>query len=480
MPHVSAQAIDSYIESEWEHYLADLARLVSIDSTLDKATAAEGAPFGAGPRAALDEILGIAARIGLEPHDGEGYAGFADLPAQLAAANADATPPRAQTVGVIGHVDVVPPGQGWTFSPFALTRKEGMLLGRGTTDDKGPLLCALYALKFWIDAGVSLRHNVRFIFGCNEETGMEEVPYFLKHYGAPDFLFTPDAEFPLCYGEKGLFGVTLSKTIAAGSIESFEGGSATNAVPACASAVIYADAALLPCAQRIEVESLGPNKARIVAQGVSGHASMPEGTVNAIAVLAKYLLDARVGSKEERAWLEVVAHMAATTDGSAAEVAAQDDDFGALTSVVGIAGKEDTRWNFTVDIRFPTATSGSALVCAFEKVAKRAGATLEVTRNQEPFIVNPHTEAVQALLQAYNEATGKQAKPFTMGGATYAREFPHAVSFGPAEEGACEKPAWVGGMHGADEGTSEEELKRALGIYIRAFGNLAEVQEIGA
>lgn len=367
-----------------------------------------------------------------------------------------------------------------TFPPFELTRKEGMLIGRGTTDDKGPLLCALYALKFWIDAQVPLRHTVRFIFGCNEETGMDEVPYFLEHYGAPDFLFTPDAEFPLCYGEKGLFGVTLTRAIPAGDILSFEGGSATNAVPAYASAVVRADVQALPYAQHVMLEPLEAGAVRVLAEGISGHASTPEGTVNALAVLAQYLLDARVGSCEERAWLEVLEHLAATTDGSAAGVAVEDDDFGALTSVVGIARKNDDRWSFTVDIRFPTATTGDALIAAFEEVAARADASLEITRNQEPFIVNPHTEAVQALLRAYNEATGQQAKPFTMGGATYAREFPHAVSFGPAEEGACEKPAWVGNMHGADEGTSEEELKRAMGIYIRAFGNLAEVSDIRA
>lgn len=471
MPHVSTSVIDEFIDREWESYLADLARLISIDSSFDPTTAAAGAPFGAGPRAALDGILAIAQRMGLETHDGEGYAGYADYPAGA---------PDAQTVGVIGHVDVVPAGQGWTFPPFELTAQEGMLLGRGTTDDKGPLLCALYALKFWIDAGIPLHHTVRFIFGCNEETGMAEVPYFLEHYGAPDFLFTPDAEFPLCYGEKGLFGVTLTKTIPVGDIVAFEGGSATNAVPAQASAVVRARAESLPSAQRIRLESRDTETVCIEAQGVSGHASTPEGTVNALAVLAQYLLDAGIGSEEERAWLGVLAHMAATTDGSTAGVAANDDDFGALTSVVGVVRKEGERWSFTVDIRFPAATTGEVLIAAFERVAESANAVLEVTRNQEPFVVNPHTEAVQALLRAYNEETGRQARPFTMGGATYAREFPHAVSFGPAEEGVYEKPAWVGAMHGANEGTSEHELKRAMRIYIRAFGNLAEVSDIRA
>ena len=107
-------------------------------------------------------------RQGLEPHDGDGYAGFADLPGE-----------SGQQIGVIGHVDVVPAGEGWDFDPFSLTCKDGVLVGRGASDDKAPLLTALYGLKFWLDRGANLRHAVCFIFGCNEESGMGDVPYYL-------------------------------------------------------------------------------------------------------------------------------------------------------------------------------------------------------------------------------------------------------------------------------------------------------------
>lgn len=461
--------IAEYVDQNWEAYLADAERLIAIDSSEDLPNAAPGAPFGPGPRKALDEMLAIAERFGLETHDGEGYAGFADLPGE-----------SGQQVGVIGHVDVVPAGEGWHFEPFALTRKDGMLLGRGTTDDKMPVLGALYALKFWMERGVSLRHTIRFIFGCNEESGMAEIPYYLKHYGAPDFLFTPDADFPLCYGEKGLFGCTISKNVPEGAIVSFSGGTASNAVPGVARAVVTAAAATLPAADRIAIEPAGEGLALITATGVSGHASLPEGTVNAVAVLARYLMVVGVCSAEENAWLEFVANLASNTDGSAVGAEAADDDFGALTSVVGVVSKEGERWSFTVDIRFPTATTSEKLEKIFREAAANNGAEAEVTRAQDPFVVNPDTAPVQALLDGYCEETGKNVRPFTMGGATYAREFPNAVSFGPAEPGAFDTPSWVGGMHGADEGVAEEEVKRAMRIYIRAFGNLAEVENVSA
>ncbi len=108
MAKVSSEEIDAYVERCWPLFLEDLARLVSIDSSLDDEHAAPAAPFGPGPRAALDEMLAIAARMGLEVADGEGYAGYADLPGDG---------PDSQQVGVIGHVDVVPAAQGWTFPP---------------------------------------------------------------------------------------------------------------------------------------------------------------------------------------------------------------------------------------------------------------------------------------------------------------------------------------------------------------------------
>lgn len=457
--------IEAFIEENWTAFLEDAAALISIDSSLDAAHAAEGAPFGPGPRAALDAALAIAGRMGLEPHNGEGYAGYADLPGE-----------SGQQLGAIGHVDVVPAGEGWDFEPFALTCKDGILLGRGTSDDKAPVLAALYGLKFWLDKGANLHHAIRFIFGCNEESGMGDVPYYLAHHIAPDFLFTPDADFPLCYGEKGQFGVAVTSGVVEGAIASFDAGTASNAVPGIARAVVAVPAS---AAKGISLERTSEGTL-VVARGVAGHASLPEGTVNAIGVLCRYLAGCGVCSDEEARWLMFVAGLAESTDGAAANIACSDKDFGALTSVVGIMRKEAGRYTFTVDVRFPTAVTSAALADAFAYLAEGNDASVEVTSNKPPFVVDPDTAPVRALMDAYCETTGKQVRPFTMGGGTYAREFPNAVSFGPAEEGAFPVPEWVGGMHAANEGIAEEELKRALRIYIRAFGNLAEVEDLHA
>ena len=135
-----AEKIDAYLAENWEAMVDDIAALVRIPSFMESDKATEGAPFGPGPRQALDAALGMAARMGFQTHDAEGYIGFADFPGA-----------SDTQIGIIGHTDVVPAGPGWTFEPYEVTRKEGYLVGRGTIDDKGPSVVALHAMKFWKD-----------------------------------------------------------------------------------------------------------------------------------------------------------------------------------------------------------------------------------------------------------------------------------------------------------------------------------------
>ena len=241
--------IDAYLEKNWDAMVDDIATLVRIPSFLESDKAADGAPFGPGPKQALDAALGIAERMGFQTHDAEGYIGFADFPGA-----------SDTQLGIIGHIDVVPAGPGWHFEPYQVTRKDGYLLGRGVIDDKGPSVVALHAMNLWrrmqLDGQApQLPYTLRFIFGVNEETRMDDVHYYRAHHAAPAFLFTPDAEFPVCYGEKGIYHSLMTSAdvpVEQRTVISLEGGTAVNAVPGHAQAVVRAGVCELPAAQGIE------------------------------------------------------------------------------------------------------------------------------------------------------------------------------------------------------------------------------------
>jgi succinyl-diaminopimelate desuccinylase len=458
---------DAFIDAHWEEIVREIVTLVAVPSIVDFTRATAEDPSGPEAHEGLRASVDLAQRLGFNAWDDAGEIGIADLEGE-----------RDEQLAMICHADVVTPGVGWTSDPWTLERREGFLIGRGVIDDKGPLVISLYCMKFfqeWCEkTGARLPYTLRMLMGTNEETGtMRDVRYYLEHYPAPAFLFTPDNAFPACYGEKGQFDCAImSPAIIDGRIVDFTtGDSSTNAVPSQATLVVYADVANLPAAEGIEIADAGDGCARLVATGRGGHASLPEGTVNAIDMLVKYALANGLCNPAEEAYLRMIGRIMDSTDGSSIGVDSRDEYFGGLTCIVGTIHCEQGRMRITIDIRYPTSTTGEELLAKFQALTAEAGATVELTGGLPPFLTKPDSPAIQALAAAYREATGFDGEPFTIGGGTYAREFPCAASFGP-EDPHDAYPDWVGPMHGADEGVSEESLKRAMRVYILTIARL--------
>lgn len=445
--------IDAWRDGHWGEVIADIEALVQVESVEDLAAAQEGMPYGPGPRQALDRALALAARYGLDAHNCEGHIGYADLPGSSGA-----------QIGIIGHVDVVPAGPGWTVQPYAVTRRDGYLLGRGVVDDKGPIVVALHAVRFWAERfaarGEHPAHTVRVLFGANEETNMKDVEYYRAHFADPTFLITPDSQFPLGYGESGICSGTLvSARFPGGDILEIGGGQAVNAVPGEAWAVVRS----------------GSGTRRIQARGASAHASTPDLGVNAIGVLVNTLLDEGIGTSEERSFLELLRALHADTSGKACGIDCSDEHFGPLTMVGGVIALKDGRVTQSLDFRYPTTTTAQTIQERVGALASETGASFTMEHDKAPFLMDPASPAVQALLDAYRFVSGEDAEGQTSKGGTYARCFTAGVSFG-VEKPWLPAPDWVGGMHGPDEGVSEDLLKQSFSIYARALGNLMEVR----
>ena len=169
---------------------------------------AEGAPFGTDVRAALDQTLELCRELGFETTNVDGYMGYATWAGER---DADGEPALPGYVCALGHLDVVPEGTtGWKVPPYSAHLEDGRITSRGVLDNKGPIYTCLYALWALKRLGLSPRRDVRIIFGCNEETGFNDLRYYLEHEEAPVMGFTPDCKYPVVYAERGRMGVRLT------------------------------------------------------------------------------------------------------------------------------------------------------------------------------------------------------------------------------------------------------------------------------
>jgi succinyl-diaminopimelate desuccinylase len=457
-----------YVERIWEDAVKDIASLVAIRSVEDMDHAEPGKPYGPAPFEALQTAVDIAARMGMDAHNCEGNIGYADVKG--------ASPKQ---IAMIGHTDVVPEGTGWNYDPYKLTRKDGYLIGRGVLDDKGPTVLALYTAKFFAEraekTGEPNPYTIRVIIGNNEETEMRDVDWYLENYEQPEFLFTPDADFPLICGEKGGYSATIRSGKISDVIVEFDGGTVGNAVAGEATALVRADAAALPAAERISVEAAADGMAKITAHGIAAHASLPEGSINAIGLLVNYLLDNDLCSADEKRFLEFERLVFASYDGSTLGIKSEDQRLGALTCIGGTMRTKDGVFEQTIDSRYPESITGEKITETVGALAAQYGATLTCDLDMVPSYQSPDSAPIQTLVDTYNEFTGHNEKAYCIGGGTYARHFKCSGAFGPNDP-LDPMPEWIGAEHSADEGFSEEQLKRALEIYIVSTARLMRLE----
>ena len=382
--------------------IRDIGKLVAVESVSSEA---EGdMPFGAKCAEVLEQALEIASGMGLETRNCEGYLGYASY------GSGD------EYIATITHLDVVPAGDGWLADPFTMREREGWLIGRGVMDDKGPSVLCLYMLKFLRDYDIKLKHEIRALLGLSEEVGMEDAAYYLSHYPAPVFCFTPDGSFPVCNGEKGIYHGKITGRFTAGNILDIKGGTAANAIPGRAEALVKCDRELTS-AKNVEAIRDGVNW-RLISHGIGGHASRPSGTVNAIGQLIGYILDNGIADENEKAFLKTLQQIHASPDGSLIGVAADDGQFDPLTIVCGVIGYDENGHMYqTVDSRYPTNTSGDKIRST---ISDAFGDTADVITlsDAEPFYISADKPEIRICIDKYNEYTGDNAQPFNMGGGT--------------------------------------------------------------
>ncbi len=453
--------VNEFVNQNEESFVRDIITLVEIKSVQEEAL--PDAPFGQGPKDVLIKALELAENMGLSTVNCENYLGYAEVRGE-----------SDKYLASIGHLDVVPEGNGWKGDPYIVRNIEGWLVARGVADNKGACVLSLYMLKFFKENYETLPYSLRAILGCNEETGMKDVSYYLENYPAPEFCFTPDASFPVCVGEKGITSFNLiSKEIKNTNIISFDAGSASNVIPDRAKLVIKSNKDLKEI-DDIKIEKEG-DVYTITAFGIGGHAAMPKGTKNAIGLIVDYAFANDLFLEDEAPYMRLLAKLHCVTDGSGLSIDSDDGLFDPLTCIGGMINFTDNKYTQNINIRYPTSTSYQKISEILTEQFEAVGGTVPMSRGNEPFYVDPKTPVIQALMDTYNELTNQKTEPYVIGGGTYARHFPLAVGFGIGTKGE-EKPDFIGTAHGAEEGYSIKGFKEALEIIIIAVDELLKLE----
>ena len=369
-----------------ERILSLLRDLVRINT--EHAAPAPGAPYGEGCELALRRALLECESRGMRTSRLGRKVGIAEV--------GESGPLVAFPV----HLDVVPAGDGWTHDPYGAEIIDGRIIGRGTSDDKGPGVAALFAMKAVLDAGIPLRRRCRLILGCDEECGMQDLEYYEQKVGLPAKGFSPDANFPLINTEKGIMAMTLHAPVADARLLSIACGTRSNVVPGTATAILAGDwreAAAEAfdvededCA--LECEMTADGATRIVVTGVPAHASTPDKGKNAGKMLLRVLRKLGIGGAPVALLDEAAGD---ENEGRALGIAGSDEVSGRLTINLGLLSAKDGTLDVTFDCRYPVFFDDRTISATVHKRLAPAGFVMEPTHASAPHHVPESSELVQ-------------------------------------------------------------------------------------
>lgn len=412
-----------------EQMLCDLKGLLRIASTSgDAGTIDEMTPLGKNINDAIDYMLAVGKRFGFETQNLDGCCGIIDMGE------------GEEMVGVLVHIDTVSVGEGWSVDPFDATIIDGKVYGRGTNDDKGPAMVALYAMKALKDSGVPVNKRIRLIIGGDEESGSWRcMDRYKETEMMPDYAFSPDAFYPVIFAEKGILKVQIhNKTDLGGEDMTLKAGKQINIVPD------YAEA---------EVEGR-----KFTAKGKAAHAMEPQNGVNALLELGRMLKEAGI--------VHPFLNLLEKANREGFNIAVSDKVSGELTINPAIARVDAQGSRLECDIRYPVTVDAEDLLNRIRQAVDPIGYEADAMQIVLPLYVKKDSPLVQTLLGVYRDITGDRTEPLAIGGGTYARAFDNAVAFGvlfPGEPDMC---------HQVDEYWSVEDMMTNLQIIAGALAAL--------
>lgn len=442
--------IKNKVQEYTPELLQNLRELVSFPSVYSE----DAKPFGQANIDCLNHALELGRELGFKAVNVDNYAGYIEI------GEGD------EVVGIVGHLDVVPVSDTWDTNPFEMTQIGDKYYGRGTSDDKGGVVCGLMAMKILHEIQPKLNKRIRLIMGCNEESGSAGLRYYIQKEGHVDCGFTPDGSFPVVFGEKGMIrGKFIANTT---KILEIKGGTAANAVAAKIEVVVLSNSFdedsfktyLEKNGLTYQIEKNDTWK--ITVSGKAAHASTPEEGINAISHTVEALYQAGFNDEFVNAY-----HQHVGTDYYGISLGIDvSDEYGRLTSNLGVISKKDNEITVTIDIRFPVTLTHQDLA---NKLVSNGNGFIKDVGGVDPLFFPLDHPMIQAMLEAYYEVTKSDLKPLTMGGGTYARTMNNIVAFG------CDTQQYNWHIHDDNEFVTLESLQTQVEVYTKALINLLKI-----
>lgn len=464
------------IEENKTEMLSSLSKLISIRSVANEERGMR--PFGEGVQKVYEEMLAMAHSDGFAVCNVDNYGGHIDFPGR-----------GDGIVGIVGHLDVVPEGDNWDFEPYCGDVADGYVRGRGTLDDKGPVIASYYAMKALKECGYQPDKTIRLILGLDEETDWDGMKYYLSRVETfPDCGFTPDGDFPVIHGEMGILVFDLIKKLPASKgkgleLSSIKGGTAANSVPDYARAVVndltgagyalikeMAADARKKNGWKINCRGIGKSF-EISVTGLSAHGAHPERGTNAISILMDFLgglhfLNDGVADFV-RFYNESIGY---DFRGKNIGCYMEDEISGGLVFNVGMIDVDKNTAKITINVRYPVTCEGDEVYERLLPVMTRYDMGIVKGKHQFPLYLEKESPMVSALMDIYRKHTGdRKSEPLVIGGGTYARAVDNIVAFGARFPGQKE----VG--HQKNECISVEHMMKLTKIYADAAYELSKV-----
>ena len=471
--HEILSSARAWLYAHKDEMISDLRDFVRIRSVSRADQAAEGAPFGEELRQMLNYALSKGGKYGFKTYNGDGYYG------KIMMGDDD------NSIGMIAHLDVVPEGVNWIYPPYEGAVEGDFMFGRGVSDNKGSAIACLYAMRMVKEMNLPVKHGLRLILGCSEETGMQDMDAYNAREKASVVTLVPDAAFPVCYAQKG--SLTAHAEIALGAdILSFDGGEVDNMVPPVAKCllnkeydeVLKAFEAHNLISDQIEITKAG-DKPCVTAHGVASHAASPENGVSAIHLLAGAILESGLVSGQSEKALSAIRFISQGFYGEHAGIGCEDEDTGKTTMVIGIARTHENVVEIHADCRLSIKADPDMNKKVMTQAMENAGFAVTYMETTGPVYIPKDHPMVLALMNAYREITGDEALAYTMGGGTYSRCLENAITFGLGMRTVSARPENLpqghGGAHAPDEYQYLPALFESTLVFLSSVLKLDEI-----